>query len=436
MTEAKAPTGTRRFARALLAIAIVALGVRVGYVLLDKRDQQILGDQIYYNAQANTLARGDGFTDFRDGSETAEHPPLTALVLAPASWIGYRIDDRGTNQLAHRLTMAVLGVAVVVVIALVGRTVAGDRTGLIAGAIAALYPNLWANDGAIMSETVAALSVALAILLGYRFWRAPTWRNALWLGGVCGLAMLVRAELGLLLPVMVVPLGLRAAAGALRERIGLVAVSFVAAAVVVSPWVVANLVRFEEPVLFSTNDGLTLCGANTDHVYYGDGTGLWALDCAFLKVPKGDRSVVSNHLRHVAVEYVGDHLGRVPVVVLARVGRVWSLYAPGQMADYSEDEGREGLVSWLGFAAFWVLVPFAVGGAIVLRRRPVELWPLLSQVVVVTITAALVYGLVRFRVPAEIPLVVLAAVAFDALLARRTGDATDHVSTMVASSSS
>jgi 4-amino-4-deoxy-L-arabinose transferase-like glycosyltransferase len=423
----------RRFAGFLLLIAVVGLGVRVGYVLIEKRDQPIKGDQIYYNAQANTLARGDGFTDFRDGTETAEHPPLTALVLAPVSWIGYQIDDTGTNQLAHRLTMAVLGVGVVVLIGLLGRTIAGDRAALVAAGIAALYPNLWANDGAIMSETLAALAVALAILLAYRLLRAPTWRNALWLGAVCGLAMLVRAELGLLLPLMVAPIAWRVASGGTRERLGMLAVPFLAAAVVVSPWVIANVLRFEQPVLFSTNDGLTLCGANTDNVYYGSGTGLWALDCAFLKVPKGDRSVVSNHLRHVALDYVGDHLSRTPVVALARVGRVWNLYAPGQMADYSADEGREAVVSWLGFGAFWLLFPFAVYGAVVLRRRRVALWPLLSQIVIVTITALAIYGLVRFRVPAEIPLVVLAAVGIDALLLAR-GERQD--SAIEASSSS
>ena len=107
------------------------------------------------------------------------------------------------------------------------------------------------------------------------------------------------------------------------------------------------------------------------------------------------------------------------------------------MADYSEDEGREALVSWLGFVAFWLLVPFAARGVISLRRRDVALWPLLSQVVVVTITVALIYGLVRFRIPAEVPLVVLAAAGIDALrTARRPAGAPDQSSTIAASSSS
>ncbi len=81
-------TDDRRFWRILLLIVLAALALRVGYVLLAKRHEPALGDQIYYVAQANTLARGDGFTDPRDGSQTAEHPPLTALALTPTAWVG------------------------------------------------------------------------------------------------------------------------------------------------------------------------------------------------------------------------------------------------------------------------------------------------------------------------------------------------------------
>ena len=90
------------------------------------------------------------------------------------------------------------------------------------------------------------------------------------------------------------------------------------------------------------------------------------------------------------------------------------------MVTYNVYEGRERAVSWLGFATFWLLVPFAGYGAILLRRRRVRLTPLLAQLIVVTVTAAAIYGLVRFRVPAEISIVVLAGVAVDHLLPRRS----------------
>jgi 4-amino-4-deoxy-L-arabinose transferase-like glycosyltransferase len=421
----------RRFWRVLLLIVLAALAVRVGYVVVAKRHEPALGDQIYYRAQANTLARGEGFTDPRDGSQTAEHPPLTALALTPTSWVMERFDEGGDHLLAQRLTMTVFGAAVVLVIGLIGRAVAGDRAGLLAAGLAAIAPNLWVNDALVMSETLAALAVALAILFAYRFARDPTVANAALVGACIGLAMLVRAELGLLLPLMVLPMAWFAhrrrdgEPGATRAGFGVggVATRFLvaclAALLLVSPWVVANLVRFDEPVFFSTNDGLTLCGANLHRTYYGQGTGLWALDCANFHTPPGDRSVVSNALRDRGFEFMGDHLGRLPAVMGVRVARVWSLYAPGFMATYNLNEGREEWVSWLGFVSFWLTVPFAVAGGVTLRRRRVPLTPLVAQFIVVTLTAALIYGLVRFRVPAEVALVVLAAVALDDLLDRR-----------------
>jgi 4-amino-4-deoxy-L-arabinose transferase-like glycosyltransferase len=420
---APAASGTPRFWRVLLLIVLGALALRVGYVMLAKRTEPVLGDQIYYNAQANTLARGHGFTDFRDGSQTAEHPPLTALALTPTSWVMEQFDPGGNHLLAQRLTMTVFGAGVVLLIGLLGRAVAGDRAGLVAAGIAAVYPNLWINDGLVMSETLATLAVALAILLTYRFIRAPRWSTAAWVGAACGLAMLARAELGLLLPLMVLPVALFLKQFPFKRQLALFLVACVAALAVVSPWLVANLTRFDDPVLFSTNDGLTICGANLHRTYYGEGIGLWALDCAGFPVPKGDRSVVSNALRDDGLRFIRDHLGRLPVVVGVRIARVWSLYAPGLMAHYNVNEGRDVEVSWAGFFAFWVLVPCAVVGGVQLGRRRVPITPLVSQFVIVTVTAAAIYGITRFRIPAEVSLVVLAAVAVDHWWRRRPAPA-------------
>ena len=372
-------------------------------------------------AQANTLAHGDGFTDPRDGSQTAEHPPLTALALTPTAWLAQQLgghDASSDNVLPMRLTMTIFGALVVLVIGLLGRAVAGNRAGLLAAALAAVYPNLWVNDGLVMSEALATLAVALAILFTYRFIRTPKASTAAWVGVAIGLAMLARAELGLLLPLMVLPVVLMLRVLPFARQLLLFVLTCAVTLLVVSPWLIANLTRFDDPVLFSTNDGLTLCGANIHRTWYGEGTGVWALDCAAFPVPKGDRSVVSNALRHDGLEFIKDHLSRLPVVVGVREARVWNLYVPGFMANYNKNEGRDVAVSWAGFFAFWILVPCAVYGAVLLRRRRVPITPLVSQFVMVAVIAAAIYGLVRFRVPAEVSLVVLAAVAVDRLAGR------------------
>jgi hypothetical protein len=53
-----------------------------------------------------------------------------------------------------------------------------------------------------------------------------------------------------------------------------------------------------------------------------------------------------------------------------------------------------------------------------MRRRRRRSWPLLVPALVVTIASAATYGQTRFRVPAEPTIVVLAAVAIAAVVAR------------------
>jgi asparagine N-glycosylation enzyme membrane subunit Stt3 len=101
----------------------------------------------------------------------------------------------------------------------------------------------------------------------------------------------------------------------------------------------------------------------------------------------------------------------VPLVAAARVARTWGLWAP-----FAVPEGRRAWVQRLGAAIYYVLIPLAVYGLILLRRRKVPVWILLAPFVTVTLTALLAYGQIRFRHSAELSLVVLAAVALDRLL--------------------
>jgi len=316
-----------------------------------------------------------------------------------------------------RVTIAALGAGVVVLVALIGLQVAGERAALIAAGLAAIYPNLWLNDGLVMSETLTALLVAAVIFCCYQLARGPTVVNAVGAGLACGLAMLTRAELVLLVPLVVVPsvFLLRCQSRAHRTRLATVVV--LVALLAITPWVAYNFSRFEEPVFLSHGDGGVLLGANCDHTYSGPAIGTWSLACAAAVGTDGDNSQMARRQRERALDFIGAHLGRVPIVIAARVGRIWSVYRPVQEAD--EQEGRPKVASIVGLAMFWALALLAAAGAITLRRRRTMLLPLLGPFVIVTIVAAVSYGIVRFRVPAEIPLVLLAAIAIDAVLASR-----------------
>jgi 4-amino-4-deoxy-L-arabinose transferase-like glycosyltransferase len=280
--------------------------------------------------------------------------------------------------------------------------------GLTAAGLAAVAPNFWMPSGILMSETPAMLLMALILLAVIRVLRHPTVASALLLGAACGAEALVRAELVLFVPLLLVPAVLLARPLPFRRRCLLLTVGIVASVAVMAPWVGRNLVTFQDPTYLSTGDGLALLGANCPQTYQGPSLGSWALGCA-ASMTGNEESVVSARDRHAAVEYIEHHTGRIPLVVVARVGRLWDLYEPIQMADADVNEGRPVPASLAGLGFYYALLPLGVAGIVILRRRRISQWFLLVPAGVVTLVSALAYGLVRFRAPFEVCLVVLAS---------------------------
>jgi len=112
---------------------------------------------------------------------------------------------------------------------------------------------------------------------------------------------------------------------------------------------------------------------------------------------------------------------------VVRLARVWGLRR-NLLTSLPHLEGRSPIVLEFGFGMFYLLVPLAAYGLVILRRRGVPVWPLGSMFVLVSVVAVLIYGEVRFREPAEVALVLLAAVGVDHLWQRRRSSAADAIS--------
>jgi len=409
------------FQAQMAVVALFGLLLRVGYVIT-KRHQTLAGgkifpgDQFYYSLAADALAAGKGFVvPWQDRAiglglaapgtpapSAADHPPLTALVSTPASLLP------GNNLLEQRLTMALVGTIVIVLIGLLAREIAGPRVGVVAAVLGAIYPGFWINDGLVMAESLTTMMVAGSLWAAFRYRRSPSLRIGAELGVWVGLAALARAESLLLIPLLVVPLTWVAHVG--RVRLSRLAVIGAVSALVLAPWVVPNLFRFNDPVVMSTNDGSTLIGANSPQTYRGSAIGFWSLEYSESLDTAGlDQSEVSGVYRRAAADYVKQNLGQVPAVVAARVGRVWSVFRPFQMADFNQGEGRELWASYLALVGYYLMIPMALLGWRRLRDD-IWHWPFVAMIVHVTLIGAAFYGIPRFRVPAEVVLVVLAAV--------------------------
>jgi hypothetical protein len=315
----------------------------------------------------------------------------------------------------------------------------------------------------MMAEAVTAACIGGVLVAAYWFIDRPSTGRAAVLGLAIGLGSLARAEVAALAVLVALPaivLASRRGAGsdvqpgvggdgvegdgvgggrgvgwrdrsAWRARLVQGAACGGAALLVVAPWVGWNLTRFDRPTYLSTGEGHVTAGANCESTYYGPALGFWSYGCAFEEpgAPEGlDRSELSEWYGERGSQYRSDHLDRLPVVMAARLARGFSVGWIEDAARVNTYEGRPSWASWVGTVQFWLLVPVAVAGAVVARRRGLVIWPLVTLLVLAVGVAAWYYGHVRLRLPAEFPLVVLAAIGLAAGGDRWRGRAPDRAS--------
>jgi hypothetical protein len=220
--------------------------------------------------------------------------------------------------------------------------------------------------------------------------------RAVVLGAAIGLAGLTRPEALIYVPLLAVLLLVWRRRSAVRPVLAMCVVC----ALVMAPWVVRNWSAFGRP-LISNQSAETIAGANCPTTYYGIGIGFWDVTC--IRPPgtvlenEADRAAAQ---KATGVRYAGHHLSRLPLVVLARIGRTWGFFRP--------------VATPLDTTVGWVLLVLALPGLAILRRRRVPVAILLLPAAVVTIASAISFGWLRYRFGADVALIVLAAVTVEA----------------------
>jgi 4-amino-4-deoxy-L-arabinose transferase-like glycosyltransferase len=407
----------RGFHVGLAFISIAGLLYRIWYDVWERGRLTLNGDAAYYHWQSNDIAHGLWFIDpgqyhwFGRITPSAGHPPVYILYLASVSRF------IGQSQLTQRIASCFLGGAAIFVIGLIGREVWDERVGLFAAAGAAVYANLWINDEMLMSESAYVLTSALMVWWTLRFWKRPTVGRAALMGAGIALAALTRAEAALLFPLMALPFALARKHGSWRVRMRYLIASFGVGAVVMAPWIGFNLTRFQRPVLMSNGIGSVLMVANCDQTYSGALFGYWSINCAAgLQNLKGDESQKEVVWRQRGLDYIKSHKGRYPVVTAARIARMWDVWTYGRIQQGIKFDGLlEGRGIWqtqLATDQYFLMLPFAIAGLVVLRRRRQAILPFVAIAATITFTAATTFGITRYRAPVDATMPVLAGVAF------------------------
>lgn len=238
------------------ALFALALAPRL-YVALAWSKEPVW-DGHYYHFGATRIANGLGYSEdvLIDGMLVWK--PWCHYPVGYSGFLGFIYKLFGSSIVVAPLANAVVGALTVVLIHRLARHLLGLWRARAAGLLCALHPGLILYTSVVMTESLAASSVALA------GWIAFTWRRQT--GGVIGsgvalgLAALVRPTALLALPLLyfVFP-------GDWRRRSFAVGLASIMALATIAPWTLRNCRVMDGCALISTNGGWNLAiGALTE----------------------------------------------------------------------------------------------------------------------------------------------------------------------------
>jgi 4-amino-4-deoxy-L-arabinose transferase-like glycosyltransferase len=380
------------FAAALLVRLLFNLTV----IGLDTPTQDTFSDWKEYDLVGLSVANGTGFTLY--GRPYLIHPPGYPLFLG----ILYLLF--GHSYAVVKVAQSLLGALTCVVMFLIGERLFAKRVGLLAGAIAAVYPHLVYYTGILMSETLfvflsTTFLYALAVLRD-----DPAPRRLAFAGVVLGLASLTRPMLmfipALLLAWLWVELRSK------RRALVITAVVSLWMAAAIMPWTVRNYLVTGSVVPIVATHWVTLYGANNPGILANpDAVGGWV----------DPEPMSPGEYREAYVAFMRELLLHRPLDLAAlelhKLKRFWSLFPRTQTPE------RDAVINLLSYG--WLLPLFLAGMVLAFRepRRPLVLHLWVAYFCLLTLV---MHGTTRYRLPVE-PVIILFASFTLARLGDRTG---------------
>ncbi|TXT28463.1 MAG: hypothetical protein FD138_2578 [Planctomycetota bacterium] len=424
----------------LIAILLLALGGRLLSAWVVQRqvgDQLCLiaGDAEGYWQLARKMAAGGSF-EFADPPRRVHRMPGFPAVLALSMKLF------GENPLAARCLLAFVGTAACGAVYLLGRQLFDERIGLIACGLTAISPVMAGFSVLLLSETLFALTLTLSL-----------WCMAKWLEGTVAVTRSVsegagpqdpRLRFGLLWPIAT---GIGIAVATLVRPSWLLAGPLLAVVVVglsfgktdhgLRPSAYGR--RLQAIVMLAALFVTLLPWAWRNHSVSGHWvfTTLWSgpsLYDGLNPVANGDSNMeffdrdnlmatmtewdVDQHYKNAAWQFARQNPGRAIELTFWKLWRYW------KPVPSAEQFG--GFWPALLVAGFFVPVSvLAVRGWWLVRSRPWAWLLTLGPIVYFAAIHSVFVGSLRYRLPTEYPLCVLAAVGLSDWIGRRSGRNTD-----------
>ena len=415
-TNDVSPARARRLTWAIVLAAlavrvIIAIGLQLYLDRVAHRQFLIEGDANGYWELAQKLARGEEFSIYAPPRYVLRMPGFPALLAV-------FIRLFGDSLFTARLGLACVATLVVWLVIRLGTTLYDRRTGLIAGAFAALSPAMAGFGVDFLSETAFAACMvanlwAMAIYL--RRARSESWsllRHAAWglgIGILLALACYMRPSWLLAGPIF---------AGAIVLLRRPVVSSGVSGAMVLAgcflalhPWAARNqrITGHYIPTTLwmgpSLYDGLNPKATGDSEMSFFDQENLMSRMTEY---------EVDRHYRDAAWKFARENPRRTLELAAAKFGRYWKPWP--NAAQFERWPLR------LAVAAWFVPVILLAGIGLWQIRRDYWGWLIAAGPIVYFCGLHLVFvSSLRYRLPAEYPLLILSAIGLQQVWAWRQG---------------
>lgn len=409
----------QQFVVACSTIAVIGLILRAAAVIATRHTFFLENDGESFWLMAKAIDAGKGFGSTHVPlihGPTAFRGPVYPLVLAAFfKVVGFKVT-------ATRLLGAVFGAGVVWLTGLVGAQIWGWRFGLLAAALAAVYPPLILTSTAIQYEPLITCLIlgALAAALHVRNVGGARWYVLIAL--LIGVATLTR-ETGLLMGIPIVVISLTGRHRPRRPFVSAVGI-FVLVVLIVLPWSVRNERAFHSFVPLTTSSGYGLAGTfnptsaspqGRDANWFDPVTGVPSyLPKIKARLPMSEAQIDA-FFRRQALDYAKRHPTYVLKVAFWNSVRLFDLKGWGPetyVANYVPYSPKGVKLAVLSFYLALLLAVVALFGRRV-REAPPWMWAIIPLALIGVLFIA---GNMRYRQPIEPFIVFLAALGIERIV--------------------
>lgn len=390
--------------RLVILICAAALLLRVAYRHATGGEEFWSNGYSFFYDAAQNLVAGKGLTLPQASVSTLEVAPLYPLLLAPSVLLG-------GSYLAIVLPQAVIGMGTVLCALLIGRGLFNRRAGLIAAAMAAVYPYYVVHDTALQETGLLTFCMTLSTWLLLRMLGPQAPRTGLASGVTLGLSVLVRP--------VAAPFALAGAAwtflfgqGSLRQRSVRTLTLLACVAVIAGGWMASNMHPTGRPtgfVFWVAHNPMTFSHYPRGSIDDSTKDALAALPPADWKKLRAMPDPVTRDSWFLARGHAylaGQGMGEK----LTEAGRkVWTGFS------WVLNPEKPGLTQWIYFISYTPVLALGLAGMILTRqdwRRQGVIY--LQFMIFIAITAVL-WAHTSHRAPLDVYLMIFAGAALDRL---------------------